>query len=74
MDHGQLAVVTRILIALVIWQALERTRLGLLVRATSQNAEMVHALGIDVNLVRSAVFGARRCLHHRRQSGSWART
>ena len=40
-----------------VWQFLERTRLGLLIRATSQNAEMVHALGIDVNLVRSAVFG-----------------
>jgi branched-chain amino acid transport system permease protein len=46
-----------IVVAFVIWQSLERTRLGLLVRATSQNAEMVHALGIDVNLVRSAVFG-----------------
>jgi branched-chain amino acid transport system permease protein len=46
-----------ILVALAIWQFLERTRLGLLIRATSQNAEMVHALGIDVNLVRSAVFG-----------------
>src|SRR5205085_2739264 len=44
-------------VALGIWQFLERTRLGLLIRATSQNAEMVHALGIDVNLVRSAVFG-----------------
>jgi branched-chain amino acid transport system permease protein len=43
--------------AIAIWQTLERTRLGLLIRATSQNAEMVHALGIDVNLVRSAVFG-----------------
>ena len=40
-----------------IWQFLERTRLGLLIRATSQNAEMVHALGTDVRLVRSAVFG-----------------
>jgi branched-chain amino acid transport system permease protein len=46
-----------IVVAFVIWQSLERTRLGLLVRATSQNAEMVHALGVDVNLVRSAVFG-----------------
>jgi branched-chain amino acid transport system permease protein len=46
-----------IIVAFVIWQSLERTRLGLLVRATSQNAEMVHALGVDVNLVRSAVFG-----------------
>jgi branched-chain amino acid transport system permease protein len=43
--------------ALAIWQFLERTRLGLLIRATSQNAEMVNALGIDVNLVRSSVFG-----------------
>jgi branched-chain amino acid transport system permease protein len=46
-----------IVVALIIWQFLERTRLGLLIRATSQNAEMVHALGTDVALVRSAVFG-----------------
>jgi branched-chain amino acid transport system permease protein len=46
-----------VVVALAIWQFLERTRLGLLIRATSQNAEMVHALGTDVNLVRSAVFG-----------------
>ncbi|MET0567858.1 MAG: branched-chain amino acid ABC transporter permease [Hyphomicrobiaceae bacterium] len=44
-------------VAIVIWQILERTRLGLLTRASSQNAEMVHALGIDVNLVRSGIFG-----------------
>jgi branched-chain amino acid transport system permease protein len=44
-------------VAVLMWQFLERTRLGLLIRATSQNAEMVHALGVDVNLVRSAVFG-----------------
>ena len=46
-----------IVVALLIWQLLERTRLGLLIRATSQNAEMVHALGTDVKLVRSEVFG-----------------
>ncbi len=46
-----------IVVGLTIWQFLERTRLGLLIRATSQNAEMVHALGTDVRLVRSAVFG-----------------
>ena len=44
-------------VAIAIWQILERTRLGLLIRATSQNAEMVHALGIDVKLVRSGIFG-----------------
>ena len=40
-----------------VWQFLERTRAGLLIRAVSQNAEMVHALGVDVGLVRSGVFG-----------------
>ena len=46
-----------IAVALGIWQFLERTRLGLLIRATSQIPEMVHALGVDVNLVRSGTFG-----------------
>lgn len=45
------------LVAIALWQFLERSRFGLLIRATSQNSEMVHALGIDVRLVRSAVFG-----------------
>ncbi len=44
-------------LALAIWQFLDHTRLGLLIRATAQNAEMVHALGTDVTLIRSAVFG-----------------
>lgn len=43
--------------AVVLWQFLERTRAGLLIRAVSQNAEMVHALGTDVDLVRTGVFG-----------------
>lgn len=43
-------------VALALWQFLERTRLGLVVRATSQNAEMVHALGVNVRWVRSGVF------------------
>ncbi len=42
--------------SILIWQFLERTRLGLLIRATSQNAQMVHALGADINLIRSGVF------------------
>ena len=40
-----------------VWQFLERTRAGLIIRAVSQNSEMVHALGVDVGLVRSGVFG-----------------
>ena len=42
---------------IALWQFLERTRAGLLIRAVSQNPEMVHALGTDVDLVRTAVFG-----------------
>jgi len=42
---------------IAVWQFLERTRAGLLIRAVSQNPEMVHALGTDVDLVRTAVFG-----------------
>ena len=53
-----------IVVAIAIWQFLERTRLGLLIRATSQNAEMVHALGTDVRLVRSG--GVRHRLRPRR--------
>jgi branched-chain amino acid transport system permease protein len=44
-------------VAVALWQFLARTRLGLLIRATSQNAEMVHALGVDVQVVRAGVFG-----------------
>lgn len=43
--------------AVAIWQFLDRTRAGLLIRAVSQNAEMVHALGTDIDLVRTGVFG-----------------
>jgi len=45
------------LMVLALWQFLERTRLGLLVRATAQNAEMVHALGVNVDWIRAGVFG-----------------
>ena len=50
-------VATGIIVALAIWLFLERSRLGLLIRATSQNADMASALGVDVKCVRSAVFG-----------------
>jgi branched-chain amino acid transport system permease protein len=43
--------------AIAIWLFLERTRAGLLIRAVSQNAEMVNALGTDIELVRTGVFG-----------------
>src|SRR5260370_37415445 len=48
---------TGIVVAVAIWQFLARSRLGLLIRATSQNADMASALGVDIKLIRSCVFG-----------------
>lgn len=42
--------------ALLCWAGLQRTRLGLLLRAASQNAAMTAALGNDVGRVRAMVF------------------
>lgn len=50
-------IVLGIAAAIAVWQFLERTRAGLLIRAVSQNAGMVHALGTDIDLVRTGVFG-----------------
>ena len=50
-------VATGVIVAVAIWQFLERSRLGLLIRATSQNADMASALGVDIKLIRSCVFG-----------------
>jgi branched-subunit amino acid ABC-type transport system permease component len=43
--------------AIAVWQLLERTRAGLLIRAVSQNPEMVHALGTNVDFIRTGVVG-----------------
>lgn len=43
--------------AVAVWQFLDRTRAGLLIRAVSQNPEMVAALGTNIDLVRTGVFG-----------------
>src|SRR5205814_2500388 len=40
-------------VAIALWQFLARTRLGLVIRATAQHAEVVHALGLRVQVVRS---------------------
>jgi branched-chain amino acid transport system permease protein len=44
------------LVAVGLWQFLDKTRVGLLIRATAQNPEMVHALGTNVAMVRTGVF------------------
>ncbi|MCK8783640.1 branched-chain amino acid ABC transporter permease [Roseomonas sp. NAR14] len=43
--------------ALLLWFLVERTRLGMLVRAGASNAPMVSALGVDIGRLFTAVFG-----------------
>ena len=40
-----------------LWWLVERTRIGMLVRAGATNREMVRALGVDVRLLYTVVFG-----------------
>jgi branched-chain amino acid transport system permease protein len=40
----------------VLTAVILKSRLGLLIRAISQNAEMTHALGVDVGAIRSLTF------------------
>ncbi len=50
-------IVTAMVIGLVLWLVIERTRFGKVVRAAAVNGPMVSALGIRVNLYYAAVFG-----------------
>lgn len=45
-----------VMCALACWAGLQRTRIGLLLRAASQNASMTAALGNDVARIRAFVF------------------
>jgi branched-chain amino acid transport system permease protein len=46
------------MITLALWWIMHRTRAGRLVRAAAQDREMLGALGINVDLVRTATFAA----------------
>ncbi|WP_158059063.1 ABC transporter permease [Halorussus halophilus] len=50
------------LLALATWWALNETRFGLVVRAGSQDREMVRNLGIDIDRYYTLVFGAGAAL------------
>jgi branched-subunit amino acid ABC-type transport system permease component len=51
-------VVLGIAVGIGVWQFLQRTRAGLVIRAVAQNSEMADCLGADVTRVRTLVFGA----------------
>lgn len=46
-----------ILVALILYLVIQRTRLGMTIRAGASNREMVEALGINVNRLFTIVFG-----------------
>jgi branched-chain amino acid transport system permease protein len=46
-----------IVIAILLYLLITRTRLGMLIRASSTNREMVGALGVNVKLLYTLVFG-----------------
>lgn len=50
-------IVVAVVLALVLWLGIERTRLGSLVRASVDDEEMAHTIGINVQAVYIALFG-----------------
>lgn len=52
-----LIIATGLLVALGLYLLINRTRVGMLVRAGATNREMVRALGVDIRLLYTAVFG-----------------
>jgi len=50
-------IVTALVVALFLYLMVMRTRLGMLIRAGASNREMTGALGININLLYTIVFG-----------------
>jgi branched-chain amino acid transport system permease protein len=46
-----------LLVALLLWYVVTRTRLGMLIRAGASNRAMVGALGVNIKLLYTVVFG-----------------
>ncbi len=50
-------IVVGLLIAVLLWYVVTRTRLGMLIRAGASNRTMVSALGVNIRLLYTVVFG-----------------
>jgi branched-chain amino acid transport system permease protein len=50
-------IVVGLLVAIVLWYVVTRTRLGMLIRAGATNRTMVAALGVNIRLLYTVVFG-----------------
>lgn len=55
-------VVVAVLVGLLLWLALDRTRTGAMIRAAVDDAEMAQGVGIRVPLISLAVFALGACL------------
>jgi len=53
-------IVVALVVALLLYVVVMRTRLGMLIRAGASNREMIGALGINIKLLYTLVFGLRR--------------
>lgn len=49
-------IVTAIVIGLVLWLAMEKTRMGAMVRATVDDAQMARGIGVDTNKISMLIF------------------
>jgi len=52
-----LIIVVGIIVALLLYLLVSRTKLGMLIRAGASNRQMVSALGVNINLLYTIVFG-----------------
>ena len=50
-------IVVGLLVAVLLWYVVTRTRLGMLIRAGASNRTMVAALGVNIRLLYTVVFG-----------------
>jgi branched-chain amino acid transport system permease protein len=55
-------IVVGLAVAAVLWYVVTRTRLGMLIRAGASNRTMVAALGVNIRLLYTVVFGAGAAL------------
>jgi branched-chain amino acid transport system permease protein len=54
--YRMLILVVGLLLALFLWWLIQRTRVGMLIRAGASNAPMVAALGVNIKLLNTLIF------------------
>jgi branched-chain amino acid transport system permease protein len=55
--YRAVVIIVGLLVAILLWYVVTRTRLGMLIRAGASNRTMVAALGINIRLLYTVVFG-----------------